>query len=282
MRKQLLATSLPLVAGLLLTACGKAETSGNQHETVDKSRMAGAGVDVASAPGVSLSYRYGFRLPVEKIAAAQEENASQCESLGPATCRITGMRYDVSRDRTVSASLEVRLAPEAARRFGKQSVESVARHGGMLAHSQIESEESGAVVAAAQADKASFEEQKARIEKQLAVPGLSAAERQQLQAQLADLSANARGAAAASAEAQGKLAATPLTLEYESGQVDQSLSDGPIIGAFKDGWVNIVAGSATIIMALVTLLPWLLLVALAAWVWRRWLSGWLRGKPPQE
>jgi len=282
LRKNLISAGLPLMAVLFLTACGKAEAPADQRMEEGKSRIAGAGVDVASAPGVSLSYRYGFRLPVEKIAAAQEENASQCEALGPATCRITGMRYDVSRDRTVSASLEVRLAPEAARRFGKQSVESVARHGGMLAHSQIESEESGAVVAAAQADRASFEEQKARIEKQLAVPGLGVAERQQLQAQLADLTASTRGAAAASAEAQRKLAATPLTLEYESGQVDQSLSDGPIIGAFKDGWINIVAGSATIIMMLVTLLPWLLLLALAAWIWRRWLSGWLRGKPPQE
>jgi hypothetical protein len=261
---------------LLVTGCNKAADIEKHDTTVDV--VAGPQVGVAAAPGMSLSYAYGFRLPVERISGAQEENASQCEAMGPATCRITGMSYEVARDRTVSAALLLKLAPQAARQFGKQAVAAVVSHGGMLTSTHIESEDSGAVVAAAQDEKAALDAERTRIEKQLAVPGLGSAERQGLEAQLANLAGETSEKQAAQRDATLKLASTPMTLLYETGEVDQTLSEGPIIGAVKDGWANIISGVALIVMILITLVPWAVCIVVAGWLWQRF---WRNRKPPE-
>ena len=268
-----------LLASLaLLTGCNKAaEQSSSAADEVK-----GPNVGVSAVPGLSLSYQYGFRMPVEKITGAQEDNAAQCEALGVAQCIITGMSYDVGRDRNVNASLQLRLAPEIARKFGKQAVDIVSKHGGMLAHSQINSEDSGAVIAGAKAGKASVDAERARIEKQLAQPGLGSAERQGLQNQLTALSEAARANTTTQRDAARKLANTPMSLTYETGEVDQNLSDGPIIGAVKDGWVNVVSGLAVIITILITLLPWALCGALAVYLWRRLARALFRHRAKRE
>ncbi|MET0250168.1 MAG: hypothetical protein ABW164_10630, partial [Sphingobium sp.] len=83
----------------------------------------------------------------------------------------------------------------------------------------------------------------------------------------------------ASDDARSKLANTPMLFTYVSGQIDPGLNDGPILGAAKDGWANVVAGVAVLLTALITLLPWAvaaiglvaLWVALKRWSTRRGL-----------
>lgn len=246
-----------LVLPLFLAACSE-----KAPEAVERS---GPDVAVSSAPGIAINYRYGFRLPVERIAATQEDHASQCEALGPAVCRVAGMSYHVGRDRSVSGSLELRLAPDAARRFGKQAIDTVGKHGGMLVDTRIESEEAGATEAAAKSDAAARDAERAQIEAQLAKSGLGAKERTALEERRASLADANRQSAAVARDAAFKLAQTPVTFDYESGTVDLSLSDGPIVGAIKDGWSNIVAGFATILMILISCIPWALFLALAGW-----------------
>ena len=241
----------------------------DQSPAGSQADVAGPNVGVSAAPGLSMTYEYGFRLPTERIAATQEDNAAQCEAMGPTVCRVTGMNYDVGRDRSVTAALLLKLAPEAARHFGKQSIDTVAHHGGMLVHAQIASEDSGAAAAAAQSQATSMEGDRARIERQLAQPGLKSGEREQLQSQLASLSDAVRSAQWTRQDAVAKLASTPMALNYQSGDVDSSLSDGPIIGAVKDGWSNVISGIAVIVMLVITLLPWLVCAGLAVWAWAR-------------
>jgi hypothetical protein len=262
MRRWVLAFAL--VAG----ACS--ETPSNDGpEPGQVTHEAGPSIGATLVPGVSLSYEYGFRLPVERLASVQEEHAAQCEALTPAKCRITGMTYDVGRNRTITASLQLKLAPEIARRFGKQGVDTVAKRGGMLVSARIDSEETGAQISAIDRDTASLRAERERLQAQLAKPGLPSAERTQIQARLAALSDAQRQTDASRSEAEQKLASTPMTFSYMSGDVDPGLSDGPILGAIKDGWANIISGFAIILTLLITLLPWLATAALAVLLWRR-------------
>lgn len=253
---------------LLFIGCSKSEPeSAREDATVAESR--GPNVGITQAPGVALSYQYGFRLPIERVASVQEEHAAQCEALTAVRCRITGMTYNVGRNRTIAASLQLKLAPEIARRFGKQGVDTVVKRGGMLADARIDSEESGAAIAAVDRDVAGITAERRQIADQLSKPGLSSSERTQLQARLAQLSNEHRQSQVMRGEAALKLASTPMTFNYESGDVDPGLSDGPILGAVKDGWANIITGFATILTLLITLIPWIATVAFVIWLWRR-------------
>lgn len=258
-----------VLALLLLAGCGQKPEAADERGFADAEPAVVPNVDVTRVPGVSLTYLYGFRLPAERLVTAQEEHAAQCEALTPTRCRITGMEYEVRRNRTIAASLQMKLAPDIARGFGKRGVDTVLKRGGMLSSARIDSEESGAVVDTADRDAAAIAEERARIDAQLAKPGLPAAERTQLQARLADLSEQKRQSAPIRDDAARKLASTPMTFTYISGTVDPGLSDGPIIGAIKDGWANIVAGFAIILTILITLLPWALVGGLLLWVWQR-------------
>jgi hypothetical protein len=257
-----------IALAMLAIGCSKVEPD-NQREGAKVSEDRGPNVGVAQTPGVALSYQYGFRLPVERVASVQEEHATQCEALTPTRCRISGMTYNVSRNRMITASLQLKLAPEIARRFGKQGVDTVVKRGGMLADASIQSEEAGATIAAVDSDQAAIDSERGQITNQLSKPGLSSSERTQLQARLAELSNEHRQSQGTRGEAALKLASTPMTFNYESGDVDPGLSDGPIVGAIKDGWANIIMGFATILTILITLIPWLATAGLVIWLWRR-------------
>lgn len=272
-----------IAMALLLAACGQ-KPSEKSAEVMRE--PAAPDIAIARSPGVSLTYRYGFRLPPERVADVQEAHAAQCEALTATRCRITGMSYQVHRDRTINGSLVMKLVPDIARDFGKKGVATVTERGGMLTDASIDSEESGAVVDAAKRDEQAIAEERARIEQQLARPGLPAAERTQLQARLVELSNQRQRAVAMRDEAQLKLANTPMTFDYASGQVDPGLNDGPMLGAIKDGWTNVVASIAFLLMLAITLLPWAVAAVGVAVVWlgfKRWLAQWhMRDTPPQE
>ncbi|MDE2403325.1 MAG: hypothetical protein KGM17_01230 [Sphingomonadales bacterium] len=257
-----------VVLALLAAACGKKEEAAGPAEVAKQE--AGPNVGVNAAPGIAVSYDYAFRLAAEKVAAMQEQHASACEALGPATCRVAGMTYEVSRQRWVTGTLELRLAPGAARKFGKGAIDAVVQGGGMLASARIESENAGATIAQAAANGASYADDKARIEKQLAQPGLGSTERSQLQAQLAALADAGREVKVAAATEAARLASTPVMLRYESGEVDESLSDGPIVGAVKDGWRNIIWGFTFLLWAAVSVVPWVIGGGALSWGWRWW------------
>lgn len=254
-----------LLAFLALAACGQ-KADGSSSDPTVKADLGKPGISAAA--GIALTYEYGFRLPADRIAAAQEEDAALCEARGPNICRIAGLTYDVGRDRNVRASLELRLAPEAARAFGKEAISAVLKHGGMLAATHITSEEAGAAAAAAQGEQASLGNERSRIENQLKQAGLSSAERTQLQSRVTQIAEALRTAQTSAQTATQKLTSTPMTLTYETGVVDQSLSEGPLIGALKDGGMNIVAGTAVIITILVSLVPWAVLAVLAVALWK--------------
>ncbi|WP_156028688.1 DUF4349 domain-containing protein [Sphingobium chlorophenolicum] len=269
---------------VLLAACGEKPSEERSAEVMQE--PAAPNVAVTRTPGVSLTYRYGFRLPPERVASVQEAHAAQCEALTAARCRITGMSYQVHRDRTINGSLVMKLAPDIARDFGKKGVATVSQRGGMLTDASIDSEESGAVIDAAKRDQQAIAEERARIEQQLNRSGLPTAERTQLQDRLAELSDRRQQAVAVRNDAQLKLANTPMTFDYASGQVDPSLNDGPLLGAMKDGWVNVVAGIAVLLMLAISLLPWMVAAAGLALAWlgiRRWLARRQRhdASPPE-
>jgi hypothetical protein len=270
--------ALPLALALLAAGCSKSvpEDAGRPAPAVEADRS-GPSIGAAHIPGVALTYSYDFLLPIDRVAAVQEQHASQCEALGPQRCRVTGMTYRTG-NRTIAASLDVKLAPELARRFGKQGVGTVTAQGGMLTQAEITSQEAGAAIAALESDTAAIDGELANLTAQLARPGLGKVERAQLQTRIQTIRDTRRGAQTTKAEAMLKLASTPMHISYASGDVDPGFSDGRFIGAFKDGWSNVVAGSALLLTLAITLLPWALLVALAFGLWRV-LVRWLGPKP---
>jgi hypothetical protein len=286
---------VPLL-GLLLatTACGSGNdqerrsaedlrTTDVQDEPTYSRNMAGQAappppsIAPSAAPGVAFNYRYAFRLPGSRIAAVQEQHAAACEKLGLDRCRITRMRYRLVDDENVEAMLAFKLDPAIARAFGKSGAELVSRSEGMLVDSEITGEDAGAEIAAATRSEAQYREDLARIEQQLARPGLRSDERAELQAQADRLRESIRAARANRADRQESLARTPVVFNYGSGDLVPGFDDrSPIQSALERAGDNLVVGVAAMLVIGLTILPWALLALLFFWLYRRFLRGALQ------
>jgi hypothetical protein len=256
---------------LLAAGCGQAPNRGGESASSDRSAsnaasddLAAPGVAPTAAPGVAFNYKYAFRLPAERIAGIQEVHAQACEKLGLARCRITGMYYHLTGDRDIEARLDFKLDPALARAFGKQGIDAVTHADGLLVESEINGEEEQSAIDAARRDEADSGERLKKIEAQLARTDLRSPERAELQSeaqQLRDAMASNR---AERTEKQEMLATTPMSFSYQSGDMAPGVRR-----SLSQGFDNLVGALEWMLLALITLAPWVA-VGLLVWLgWRR-------------
>ncbi|HEX6661878.1 MAG TPA: hypothetical protein VF067_08435, partial [Sphingomicrobium sp.] len=241
----------------------------------------GPNIAVTAAPGVAFNYRYAFRLPNARIAAAQEVHASMCEKLGVARCRITGMRYSLVNERDVSASLELKLDPAIARQFGKDAAKVVTDVEGMLVDEQISGVDAGSSIERANSSRAELQDDLDRVNRELARSGLSSVVRDRLLSEAASLRAQIRAFGEQKKADEESLAKTPMAFYYGSGKAIPGFDEPqPLRFAFDRAGYNFLSAIGFLIIAVATLLPWGLIAALAVWMARyarrRW--GWFASK----
>jgi hypothetical protein len=224
------------------------------------------GIAPTAAPGVAFNYRYAFRMPAGNIARVQEEHAQACEKMGVEMCRITAMTYTDQGDEDVEAQLSFKLDPGRARAFGRDGIVAVTKAEGELLHAAITGTDVGSEIASASRGQAQQSDEVRRIEQQLARPGLSSAERVELQQQLQSLRDSVRAGQAEQTQRRQLLASTPVVFDYRAGK-----TGGRIERAVADAADNFAGAGITAVIVLVTLLPWLVILLLLWLLWR-WLN----------
>ena len=288
---RLLVSSI-LLPFALLAGCSKPASEdrsvGAKTETMDMreqaapAAMAPPDISPHAAPGVAFNYRYAFVLPSKTISVVQEQHAAACEKLGPTQCRITGMRYSLVDEDSVSASLSFKLAPELARSFGKDGIAAVEKAGGKLVDAAIDGEDVGTQITDSQRRSASARSELARIEAQLASGAAKDDERAQLQQQAERLRQQLAGESQTRTEGEERLANTPMTYDY-TGDEGFTLGRHPFGDAAQSSWDSLTGMISLVLLTIGVLLPWLLLAALLLALWRSppglWLRRKVRGKP---
>lgn len=270
-----------IMAAVAASACSQQDSprrSSEDLKTFDSQEAAAPGISPTAAPGVAFNYRYAFRLPSNRIGAAQEAHALACERLGIAKCRITGMRYRLVNDRDVSAMLALRLDPAIARQFGKQATDVVTRAEGMLVDQEITGEDVGSRIAGANRSEAELREELRRVEAELArpVPTVRAnvsppppSDRANLFNRAEELRAQLRSLGEVRNADHQALAGTPMVFNYGSGSVVPGFDvRSPMKDALQTASDNFQTAFGFVLILLATLLPWLLVGGLLWWVYR--------------
>jgi len=268
--------TLPL---LLLAGCSQApDPVGSQRDAA----MSTPDIMPSAAPGVAFTYRYAFALDAARLSAAQEAHARSCEALGVARCRVTGFRYQVEGEESVTGRLEMRLAPAIARRFGQQGVEAVRAAGGKL----VDAEANG-TDAAAEIERLAGETQVADAAAQAARSRGAATRyadrRDEQQARQDEAAMQAALARSAAAEQRRALASTPVTFDYASGDGLSAIDTGaPFRSA---GAAALASARVTLALTLGTLaiaVPPAAVLILLLLVVRRLRPGWRRLLPRND
>ncbi|WP_423142593.1 DUF4349 domain-containing protein [Parablastomonas sp. CN1-191] len=274
---------VPVLAALVLAGCSKSSDEGSTKPPAAADRKAdGSRIGVTGGDGIAVTYQYSVRIPASEVAGLQEEHARACEGLGPARCRIWGMTFSVIGDRSVAATLDLRLAPADARAFGRGAIDTATRRGGMLTDATIDSTDTRIATTAADAGSRDAERDRRALAARLAA-ATTPAERQSVQAMIEEAEGRQEELGGQKADAAASLAAIPLSLHYTSGPVSPPLDRGPFLAAIDDGWDNVVGGLAAILLIVITLLPWAAM-ALAVVLGGRWVVGrlWPVERGPTE
>ena len=239
----------------------------------------GPNVSVTAAPGVAFNYRYAYRLPNLRISAAQEAHATMCERLGVARCRITGMRYSLVNERDVSASLELKLDPAIARNFGKNATKVITDAEGMLVDQEITGVDAGSSIERANRGRAQLQDELDRVNRELARSGLSNVVRDRLLSEAAALKSQIQALGEQKAADEESLAKTPMAFYYGSGKSIPGFDEPtPLKDAFKRAGYNFLSAIGFLVIAIATLLPWLLIIAGLVWAYRRFRPRWSFGE----
>ncbi len=258
MKSRVARFALLATTAFLICSCSKQqgqEEGREQAETPD--------VSPTAAPGVAWRYAYDFQLPDDVIEKVQETHASECEALGIASCRITGLRYSVSDDNAVSAMLEVKLAPDIARQFGKRATGDVRSAGGRLSSTEFTGEDTGPAMSETSRSQVDLQTRIADIQKQLANAALKDSERSQLQSQLGQLRSQLAETQSSAAQTQEKLASTPMTFNYYGkGGITGFGGRNPVFDAARSFVASLVTMITLLLQVLAVLLPWVILIAL--------------------
>lgn len=170
----------------------------------------------STAPGVAFNYGYRFALGADKIATVQERHAAACEALGLDKCRITGMTFSRPGRDQVSATLDLALAPDIARKFGKDAISAAEAAKGHLVSVDIEGIDRNADVRATERDSDAAKTEALRLEAQLAESKAGSAERRMLLQRIAEQKAAARDAQSRAEDVRASLANTPMHINYST------------------------------------------------------------------
>ena len=286
---------LGLTAVFLLstTACSQREDrlASEDLKTLDVQEDAASppSISPTAAPGVAFAYRYQFRMPDIRIAAAQEAHAAACEKIGIDKCRITAMIYRLDQRDRVEASLDISIDPLLARGFGKQAIGEVQRLEGRMTSAEITGEDQNPTLDAAATRAGAASRAVAEAEAALN-NSTNANERTNLREQLRVARSEAAIAKDQGAASQAKLDRTPMTFTYYGGAAARGFAgENPA----TEAWYLFVDSLATMIgvalKALALSLPWLVLAGLFILAWRsrvgrslkRWWVGSGSEAPPE-
>lgn len=250
--------TLPMLfAVALLAGC----SNGADGPSRQADESAGPDISPTAAPGVAFRYAYDFQLPDELISTVQETHAAKCEALGVQRCRITGLEYRVIEDSAVSAMLEVKLAPQIARQFGKAATADVTKANGKLLSTEFSGEDVTPLTAEAGRQQAGLSDRIADVERQLA-RSTTGQERAQLQQQLSQLRDQLSQTRTAIAGATERLAATPMRFNYYGRGGISGFTGNPLREAVRSFVSSLVTMITFLLQAVALLLPWALLVVL--------------------
>jgi hypothetical protein len=271
-----------LAAALFLaSACSK-----NGGPAQQEPREAGSSPDISptAAPGIAFNFNYEFSLPDDRISATQEAQASECEKLGLARCRITGMTYSVDQNEQVTAELDLKLDPLIARQFGKSAQQSVEGNDGKLVRLAIGSSDEGTAIEAAAKQKNDAGGQIAQLQEELTKtkPGTTA--HGNILTQIQSLQQQSNEQTHAIEASQAALASTPMEFHYYGRGGVPGFRGNPLREAWQTFMTTVVWLVGILLQVLAVLIPVLILVAAIVALWRtrpvRVIRSWIKG--PEE
>lgn len=211
-------------------------------------------------PQLAYVYTLGFRLPADKIEAAQKAHTALCDKLGPARCQMVSVSLN-GDGASGGGKMKLRVATPQARAFAAALQKAVADQGGRQIDADVAAEDVSKDMVDAQARIAQRTLLVERLTEILRTRDGKVGELVEAERSVAQAQEELDQAKAWLAELRGRVATSTFDLSYDAiaPTAGSTLSFGE---AFQGSGSAFLTGLRVIGVTLVYLAPWLLLLGL--------------------
>jgi len=290
MRKTLFTT----VAILSLTACADGSQTAADYdmaeaEMVEPASDVSSGAERAAlaAPAegkstteipvsqaqIAYSYDYGFRLPASEIPKAQQQHIILCNQMPANGCRVLNMSNSGGEGDYANGRLHLEVTAPKARVFGEQLAEAVDQSGGSQIAASISGEDLSKKIVDTEARLRSRVLLSQRLTELLRTRKGTVAELVEAERAVTDVNEEIDQARSWLKEMRGRVSYSTVMINYQSGAPGSGGFTRPIREAFGGVASTLGYSVGAAITFIAVLLPWILLLALAIYLRRRFKSA---------
>ena len=231
-----------------------------QAESMEIPPSSGSPVPVGM-PQVAYTYAFGFRVPSDLIRPMQEKHADMCEAKGPQVCRIVSMNSGESEGDYAYGSLQLAIASEEARTFGKALTATSEGMKGELVSSSIQGEDLSKRIVDTEARLRARSVLRDRLMEVLRNRTGTVAELVEAERGVAQVNEEIDQARSWLNEMRGRVAYSTMTLEYEAG----TRSEGGFVDPIRNAWGSLATIFGNLIAILMVLGLVILPIGLLVW-----------------
>lgn len=222
-----------------------------------------------SQPQIAYSYDYGFRLPSSEIPKAQQAHIALCNEMPDNGCRVLNMSNSGGEGDYATGRLHLEVAAPKARTFGEQLAEAVDESGGSQVAASITGEDLSKKIVDTEARLRSRVLLAERLTELLRSRKGTVAELVEAERAVTEVNEEIDQARSWLKEMRGRVAYSTVLVNYRSGTPGSGGFTRPIREAFGDIASTLGYSVGAVISFVAILLPWILLLALAIYLRRR-------------
>ncbi len=240
-----------------------------------------AGSPEISEQYIAYAHSVGMRLPVNAIEPTMQAHIAACNSAGPSVCIVTNSWLNAYSEDSVSASLNIRAAPEWIDRFlsGVEAEANAAK--GEITNRQTTAEDLTVSIIDTGARLKAQQTLQERLQKLLADRPGELGDLLETERELARVNGEIDSLKSTLAALRQRVDMSQLSVSYETkiNPVSQGALE-PLGEAFGSFFYNLASAVAAVVTAFAVGLPWLLLLGALLWIWLRLIWPRIRKKKP--
>jgi hypothetical protein len=216
-----------------------------------------------------LAYAYGvsLELPGDRLIGVMDGHAAACRDAGPRVCQLVASRRDGDPAVALRGSLSLRAEPRWLQRFIKTAQSDAVGAAGRVTAQWTTTEDLTREIVDTEATLRAKRALRDRLQQLLATRPGSLSDLLGVERELARVQGEIDSTESTLAAFRTRVAMSALTLDYQSSE--GAMGSGtfePLRGALASFVAASVESTATLVMVVGALLPWILAVALLVWV----------------
>ena len=217
-------------------------------------------------PLLAYSYTYGLEAPPAGVRALVRRHEQACQAAGPTNCQVIAATSEQRGEDDISARLQFRATPAYTARFRGGLEQDAAGARGEVTGSKVETEDLTRSIIDTEARLRAGRLLRTRLEALIASRPGNLEQLLEIERELARVQGELDAAESTLAVMRARVSMSTVTVDYASRGAVADPGDGrPLADAGDSFMRNLAASSGAILTFVSVLLPWALVLGLAAW-----------------